>query len=332
MTSHSPVFPLTPYLCRWIVMAGSREENSVIYGVEQHCIRISTDWSWKLGQDLHMSFGLKFWYYKFKRFSQSSNMNYQLPCFMALYIPLSQDLEGNLFQLRNKHEEHCITGTGLHKCCLTEMHLTKATRSGFLINRTDIRSDTVNYRCFLIAGEIIEEFHKKENSAKKSIWGFIFKGTVHTLFSKTLLCEAALVMAICSGQHAFGPGSLLGTRTDPQWPSQVSNKTWGQSSATVDYWNVLSLFSSPLKGRNEAKRGCYLLRDLWELDRLCSQAARIQWRRGGEEVTQHSGLHINAAQAICSVATSAWQEDYYSGRCKHSCISIFFMLPMVRAL
>lgn len=128
MTSHSPVFPLTPYLCRWIVIAGSREENSVIYGVEQHCIRISTDWSWKLGQDLHMSFGLKFWYYKFKRFSQSSNMNYQLPCFMALYIPLSQDSDGNLFRLRNKHEEHCLTGTPLYKCCLIETRLMEATR------------------------------------------------------------------------------------------------------------------------------------------------------------------------------------------------------------
>lgn len=194
MTSHPPVFPLTPYLRRWIVIAGSREENSVIYGVEQHCIRISTDWSWKLGQDLHMSFGLKFWYYKFKRFSQSINMNYQLPCFMALYIPLSQDLEGNLFQPRNKHEEHCITGTALHKCCLIEMHLTKATWSGFLLNRMIIRPDIVNYRCSLIVGELIAEFHRKENSANKVYFRLMSKGTVHALSAQTLLCEAALLM------------------------------------------------------------------------------------------------------------------------------------------
>lgn len=55
------------------------------------------------GQDLHMSLGLKFRYCKFKRFSQSSNMNYQLPRFTAPYIPGRQDLEGKLFNGGDKN-------------------------------------------------------------------------------------------------------------------------------------------------------------------------------------------------------------------------------------
>lgn len=37
---------------------------------------------------------------------------------------------------------------------------------------------------------------------------------------------------------------------------------------------------------------------------------KFKWRRGGEKVTQHSAFHMNTAQVIYSVASTAWQGDY----------------------